>query len=105
MLLRQEAAFCPTCTLGSGRESELPRGEVSITTERGCLPGALGGYHWLEAGNSQGCLCPGARVKKTGEAMSLLPFLEGHCIQMFGSCHLCKKDSESRKGRVISKGD
>ena len=43
VLLRQEAASCPPCTLGSGRGSELLWGEVSITTERGCLPRALGG--------------------------------------------------------------
>lgn len=63
------------------------------------------GHRWLEAGNSQDCLCPGPRVKINGEAVSLLPFLEGHCVQMSDSCHLSKKDSESRKGRLISKGD
>lgn len=52
-----------------------------------------------------GLSLPWGEGEKNGEAVSLLPFLEGRCVQMFGSRHLCKKDSESRKGRVISKGD
>lgn len=88
-------------------------GRGLITTECGCLPGALGGPGLSGAPLARSCrfkgLSPpwgkGEKTKQNGEAMSLLPFLEGHYFQMFGSCHLCKKDSESRKGRVTSKGD
>lgn len=112
VLLRREAISCPPCTLGSGRGSELPREEVSLLQSVAACPGLSGargsrGHRWLKAVDSRGCLRPGARVKKqnkTGKPCLCCPSWKDTTF-MCGSCHLCKKDSESRKGRVTSKGD
>lgn len=103
VLLKQETASCPSRILGSGRRGKLPRGEVSITQSQ-----AARLEHWghgrLQAVGPLGWLRPGERVKiKRGHGISsALP--GGSLTLMLGSCHLCPKDSESRKGRVTSRG-